>query len=129
MFWKVSFQIFWTLWCHIIRDIKKIWTDINTKNIELSQIIGIEHRSQCKPWRRRKSDLFTCGFVCRPPPPGAMTTHPRFMRPCKSTSLDYRSLFDSSRLVKNKNGLCVPVLIGPHKSEPDKHGQFVPVVD
>jgi hypothetical protein len=55
----------------------------------------------------------------------AMMTRPRFMRPCKSSSLDYRSLLDMSCLVKNKNGLCVPVLIGRHKLGPNKHGQFV----
>ncbi len=59
---------------------------------------------------------------------GAMTTRPHFMRPCKSSSLGYRSLFDMSHLVKNKNGICVFVLIGPHKLGPKKHGQFVPMV-
>jgi hypothetical protein len=56
-----------------------------------------------------------------------MTTRPSFMCPCKSSSL-YRSLFDMSRPVKNKNGLCVPVLIGPHKLGPNKHGQFFPMI-
>jgi hypothetical protein len=46
---------------------------------------------------------------------GAMTTRPRFMRPCKSSSLDYRSLHDTSQLVNNENGFCVPVLIGSYK--------------
>ncbi len=58
----------------------------------------------------------------------AMMTRPRFMRPCKSSSLDYRSLLDMSCLVKNKNWLCVPVLIGRHKLGPNKHGQFVAMV-
>jgi hypothetical protein len=38
---------------------------------------------------------------------GAMTIHPRFMHPCKSWSLDHRSLFVKSRFVKNENGLRV----------------------
>jgi hypothetical protein len=59
---------------------------------------------------------------------GAMTIRTRFMRPCKSSSLDYRFLFNMSRLVKNKNGICVPVLIGPLKLGPNKHGQYVPMV-
>jgi hypothetical protein len=59
----------------------------------------------------------------------AVMTRPHFMRPCKSWSLDYRSLFDTSRLVKNKNGLCVPVLIGPIKLGPNKHGQFVLMIN
>jgi predicted ABC-type sugar transport system permease subunit len=45
---------------------------------------------------------------------------PRFMRPCKSWSLNYLSLFDRSLLVETKSGLCVPVLIGPHKLRPNK---------
>ncbi len=57
-----------------------------------------------------------------------MTTRTRFMRPCKSSYLDNRSLFDMYRLVKNKNGMGVPVLIGPHKLGPNKHGQYVPMV-
>jgi hypothetical protein len=52
-----------------------------------------------------------------------MTTRPRFMCPCKSSSLDYRSLFDTSRLVKNKNGLCVPILIGPQNLRPNEHSR------
>jgi hypothetical protein len=38
---------------------------------------------------------------------GAMMMRPHFMCPCKGWSLDYRSLFDMSILVKNKSGLCV----------------------
>jgi hypothetical protein len=56
-------------------------------------------------------------------------TRPHFMCPCKSWSLDYRSLFNTSRLVKNKSGLCVPVLIGPHKLGPNEHGQLFPIVN
>jgi hypothetical protein len=59
------------------------------------------------------------------PQTSAITTRPRFMCPCKSSCLDYGSLFDTSPLVKNKNGLCVPILLGPHKLGPDKLGQFV----
>jgi hypothetical protein len=51
-----------------------------------------------------------------------MTTRPRFMRPCKSLSLEYRSLLNTSQLVKNKNGFCIPVLIDPYKLGPNKHG-------
>jgi hypothetical protein len=39
------------------------------------------------------------------------------------TSLDYRPLFDTSRLVKNKNELRVPVLIDLHKLGPKEHGR------
>jgi hypothetical protein len=67
--------------------------------------------------------IHDCGIA------GAMTTRPRFMRPCKSSSLDYRSLLDTSRVVKNENGLCVPVLIGPYKWGLNKHGQLVPMVN
>ncbi len=58
-----------------------------------------------------------------------MTTRPRFMRPCKSSPLDYRSLLDMSRVVKNENGFCVPVLIGPYKWGLNEHGQLVPMVN
>ncbi len=54
---------------------------------------------------------------------GAMTKRPHFMRPCKSSSLDYRSLFDTSCLVKNKNGFCGPILIGPQNLVPNKHSR------
>jgi hypothetical protein len=60
---------------------------------------------------------------------GAMMTHPLSMRPCKMWTLDYRSLFDTFHLTKNKNGLCVPVLIFPHKFGPNEQGQFVPIVN
>jgi hypothetical protein len=74
------------------------WTE------ELSTIaLIIERSSKERPY---------VAFIERVPKTGAMTTCPRFMRPCKSLSLDYRSLFNTSRLVKYKNGLCVPVLIG-----------------
>jgi hypothetical protein len=58
-----------------------------------------------------------------------MMMRPHFVRPCKSWSLDHRSLFNKSCLVKNKNGLCVPVLIGPHKLGPNEHGQLVLMVN
>ncbi len=60
---------------------------------------------------------------------GAMMMRPRFMRPCKSLSLDDRSLFVASLLVKNKSGSCFPVLIGPHKLGPNEHGILVPMVN
>jgi hypothetical protein len=60
---------------------------------------------------------------------GAMTMRPRFMRPCKSSSLDYRSLLNTSQVVKNENGFCVPVLIGPYKWGLNEHRQLVPMVN
>jgi hypothetical protein len=56
-----------------------------------------------------------------------MTMRPRFMRPRKSSSLDYRSLLNTSRVVKNENGFCVPVLIGPYQWGLNEHGQLVPI--
>jgi hypothetical protein len=51
------------------------------------------------------------------------------MRPCKSLSLDYRSLLDTFQLVKNENGFCALVVIDPYKLGPNEHGQLVPTVN